>query len=110
MNNKQGNAGRPIADHKSSYHVLSCGAGVNSTALMIILVESKMPFDEAIFADTTAEVPATYYHLENVIRPYLEHLGKSPLIWCTLHLEVASRRLAPVHSRNLHANDDSLVD
>ena len=33
---------------------------------MIILVESKMPFDEAIFADTTAEVPATSYHLENV--------------------------------------------
>lgn len=41
-------------------HVLSLGAGVDSTALMVKLVEGKYPLDFAIFADTGAELPETY--------------------------------------------------
>jgi hypothetical protein len=41
-------------------HVLSLGAGVNSTALMVKLVEGGYPLDFAIFADTGAELPETY--------------------------------------------------
>ena len=47
-------------------YVLSFGAGLNSTALLIMLVEKSYPLDEVIFADTGAEVPETYEHLKAV--------------------------------------------
>lgn len=47
-------------------YVLSSGAGLNSTALMIMLVEKEYPLDEVVFADTGAEVPETYKHLKSV--------------------------------------------
>ena len=45
-------------------HVLSFGGGVNSVALMIVLLREGLPFDEAVFADTGGEVPETYEYLE----------------------------------------------
>lgn len=47
-------------------YILSFGAGLNSTALMIMLVEKQYPLDEVVFADTGAEVPETYEHLKAV--------------------------------------------
>ena len=47
-------------------YVLSFGAGLNSTALLIMLVEKSYPLDEVVFADTGAEVPETYEHLKTV--------------------------------------------
>ena len=41
-------------------HVLSLGAGVNSTALLIYLVKNRMPLDYVVFADTGNEMPETY--------------------------------------------------
>ena len=55
----------------SGRHVLSLGGGVNSVALMILLVRDGKPFDEAVFADTGVEVPETYSYLK-VAREYLE--------------------------------------
>jgi 3'-phosphoadenosine 5'-phosphosulfate sulfotransferase (PAPS reductase)/FAD synthetase len=51
-------------------YVLSFGAGLNSTALMIMIIEKKYPLDEVIFADTGGETPETYAHLK-VTEEYL---------------------------------------
>ena len=57
-----------------SRHVLSFGGGVNSVALMVLLLSEGLPFDEAVFADTGGEVPETYEYLD-VARGYLEAHG-----------------------------------
>ncbi len=54
--------------------VLSYGGGVNTTALMVMLVRKEMPFDVAVFADTGAELPETYTYLD-VAQRYLERHG-----------------------------------
>jgi 3'-phosphoadenosine 5'-phosphosulfate sulfotransferase (PAPS reductase)/FAD synthetase len=59
------------AKSKKSYFALSLGAGVNSTALLVMIVRDKMPLDEVIFADTGAEKPETYAYLEKWILPFL---------------------------------------
>ena len=55
-------------------HILSFGGGVNSVALMILLLKEGMPFDEAIFADTGGEVPETYEYLA-IAKDYLADHG-----------------------------------
>jgi len=50
--------------------VLSLGAGVNSTALLVLCSQGKVDFDFAIFAETGNEHPETYDYLENVIIPF----------------------------------------
>lgn len=52
--------------HKNTKYVLSFGAGLNSTALLIFLLENSYPLNEVVFADTGGEVPETYQHLKNV--------------------------------------------
>jgi hypothetical protein len=47
-------------------HILSFGAGVNSTALLIELLNRNMPLDYILFADTGEEVPETYSHLKHI--------------------------------------------
>jgi hypothetical protein len=51
-------------------HILSFGGGVNSVALMILLLRSEEPLEEVVFADTGAEAPETYAYLQ-LVRPYL---------------------------------------
>jgi len=54
--------------------VLSLGAGVNSTALLVLKAKGKVHFDCAVFADTGGEHPETYRYLQEVITPFcLEH-------------------------------------
>ena len=55
-------------------HVLSFGGGVNSVALMVLLLRENMPLDEAIFSDTGGEVPETYEYLE-IAKDYLAERG-----------------------------------
>ena len=62
-----------IEDHQSKY-ILSYGGGVNSTALMAILVKKKYPLDEVVFADTGAERPETYGYL-SYTRSFLRKHG-----------------------------------
>lgn len=57
------------------YHVLSLGAGVNSTALLHILADEALPLDEVVFADTGAEKPETYEYIERWIKPFLVERG-----------------------------------
>jgi len=52
------------------------GAGVQSTALMMLAAEGRIPsFDFAIFADTGWEPKEVYAHLERVIREIAEPAG-----------------------------------
>jgi len=66
----QDNGGWEVLSRKEKY-VLSFGGGVNSTALMVLLVEQGRPLDEAVFADTGGELPPTYDYLMSVTS-YLE--------------------------------------
>lgn len=59
-----------IKERKAKY-ILSYGAGVNSTALMIFLIRNKYPLDGIVFADTGNELPETYEYL-NIARSYLK--------------------------------------
>jgi 3'-phosphoadenosine 5'-phosphosulfate sulfotransferase (PAPS reductase)/FAD synthetase len=54
--------------------VLSYGAGVNTTALMVLLLKMKMRFDVAVFADTGTELPETYGYLP-IAQKYLKEHG-----------------------------------
>ena len=47
-------------------HIVNFGAGVNSTAMIIEMVNRKMPIDYVIFSDTGGELPATYEFLEKM--------------------------------------------
>ena len=44
-------------------HIFSFGGGVNSVALMVVLIREGQPLDEVVFADTGGEVPETYEYL-----------------------------------------------
>lgn len=59
------------SDSHSVRHILSFGGGVNTVALMLILVEQGWPLDEVVFADTGGEAPETYDYLSHV-KLYLE--------------------------------------
>jgi len=57
---------------------LSYGAGVNSTALLIMLVEGKLPqYDpwRVVFADTGNEKDETYSYIERTVKQYLRAHG-----------------------------------
>ncbi|MEM3161041.1 MAG: phosphoadenosine phosphosulfate reductase family protein, partial [Nitrososphaera sp.] len=54
-----------IKRQENTKYVLSYGGGVNSTALMILLVRHKLPIDYVIFADTGSERPETYTYLKH---------------------------------------------
>ncbi len=51
-------------------HILSFGGGVNTVALMVMLIRDGAPLDGVIFADTGGETPDTYESVE-VARRYL---------------------------------------
>lgn len=58
---------------------LSYGAGVNSTALLVLLVEGRLPqFDpfRVVFADTRDEKDETYAYIRGVVQPYLLKHGR----------------------------------
>lgn len=51
--------------------VVSCGGGVNSTAMLILMYTHNMRPDAILFADTGGEKPHTYQFLKSVLAPYL---------------------------------------
>jgi 3'-phosphoadenosine 5'-phosphosulfate sulfotransferase (PAPS reductase)/FAD synthetase len=44
-------------------HIVAFGGGVDSTAMVIGLVNRNQPIDLILFADTGAERPETYKHI-----------------------------------------------
>lgn len=55
-------------------HILSLGAGVQSTAIYLMAMEGKIRLDHAVFADTQDEPVAVYKHLA-----WLVSLGGPPI-------------------------------
>ena len=55
--------------------ILSFGGGVQTTALAILICQGKVKADKAIFADTGAEKPETYWYIENYMKPMLVDTG-----------------------------------
>ena len=53
-------------ENKKTYHIVSFSGGKDSTAMLLRMLELNMPIDEIVFADTTAEFPAMYEHIEKV--------------------------------------------
>lgn len=58
-----------------TFHVLSLGAGVQSTTLYLLAMAGEIPCDVAIFADTQDEAEAVYRHLE-----WLQSLNGPPIL------------------------------
>ena len=54
-------------------YVASYGGGVNSTAMIIHLVNNGLPLDCVVFSDTGNEMPETYEYLK-VMKGYLQRL------------------------------------
>lgn len=48
------------------YRVVCFSGGKDSTAMLIVLLENQIPFDEVIFNDTGAEFPEIYTHINLV--------------------------------------------
>jgi hypothetical protein len=46
-------------------YIVAFGGGVDSTAMVLGLIEKNEPIDLILFADTGAERPTTYQHIEN---------------------------------------------
>lgn len=57
------------------YHILSLGAGVQSTTVYLLAMDGAFHLDAAIFADTGDEPQAVYRHLE-----WLQSLGGATII------------------------------
>ena len=49
---------------KSTKHVISLSGGKDSTALLLRMLEEKMPVDVILFCDTGLEFPQMYEHLD----------------------------------------------
>lgn len=54
-------------------YILSYGGGVNTVALMIVLIRDGEPLDEVVFSDTGGEVPETYDYLKIAKRYFDDH-------------------------------------
>ena len=52
---------------KQSY-IASYGAGVDSTAMILRLIDEKMPLDHVVFADTGGEIPETYETISHMMK------------------------------------------
>jgi len=49
--------------HDNTVYIASYGAGVNSTAMILLLLKEKRPIDKILFADTGCEYPETYQYM-----------------------------------------------
>lgn len=48
-------------------HIISFSGGKDSTAMLLKMIENKMPIDEIIFCDTGKEFPQMYEHINKVM-------------------------------------------
>jgi 3'-phosphoadenosine 5'-phosphosulfate sulfotransferase (PAPS reductase)/FAD synthetase len=52
--------------------LLSIGAGVKSTVLLVLNAQGKVDFDLAIYMDNGDEHPETYDYIEQVPKPFCQ--------------------------------------
>lgn len=78
-------------------HVVSFSGGKDSTAMLLLMIENKMPIDKVIFIDTTKEFPDLYDHIEKVgeyIKPYGLKVDKMKIdfdYWFGRHVKTKGR-------------------
>lgn len=53
-------------------YIVSYGGGVDSTGMIIWLVQNNKPIDYVVFSDTGNEVPETYEFIEKYMLPYFK--------------------------------------
>lgn len=51
---------------KRDYHAVSFSGGKDSTAMLLMMIEKRMPIDGVFWADTGMEFPEMYRHVERV--------------------------------------------
>ena len=52
--------------NKPDYNIVSLSGGKDSTAMLLMMIEKKMPIDLVIFCDTGLEFPEMYEHLDKL--------------------------------------------
>ncbi|MCM1060629.1 MAG: DNA cytosine methyltransferase [Eubacterium sp.] len=57
---------------KPTIHIVSLSGGKDSTAMLLRMIEEKMPVDYILFCDTGLEFPQMYEHLEKLEK----HIGR----------------------------------
>ncbi len=55
-----------MSNVKPKYHIVSLSGGKDSTAMLLMMVERKMPIDLILFCDTGLEFPAMYEHINKL--------------------------------------------
>ena len=78
---------------------VSCGGGVNSTAMIICMLNEGIEFDEIIFADTGAEWPETYEYIDYFTKEYLSKRGYVVTIITSQGLGVRNESLLEHYQR-----------
>ncbi len=64
--------------------ILSFGAGLQTTALLILVYKREVEADMIVFADTKGEKPETYNYIQDYSIPLCQERG-IPFIWLTNH-------------------------
>ena len=68
---------------------LSFGAGVQTTAMLILVSKGEIEVDAVIFADTGAEHPETYGYIEKYDKPLCEKIG-IPFMTVRMHRKITN--------------------
>lgn len=68
---------------------MACGGGVNSVAVLLLLVEQEVRPDHITFADTGGEKPGTYSYMADILPPFLARHGFPAVQTVRLHKPVA---------------------
>lgn len=78
-------------------HIISLSGGKDSTAMLLMMIEKKMPIDKIICVDTTKEFPAMYRHIEKLkehIRPFKIEIIKIDFnYWFGEHIKTKGKNI-----------------
>jgi hypothetical protein len=97
---------KPMLGAAVSYpkHIVSYGAGVNSTAMVIEMINRKMPIDAIIFSNTGGELPETYLFIQKFSK-WVESKGYPKIVivkyqtkngkFLTLEKDILTRKTLP---------------
>lgn len=75
---------KKITELHERRHVVAYGGGVNSVAMMLLLIEQQKPVTHVLFSDTGGEKPSTYDYSE-MFSEYLTSKGFPPITRLSLY-------------------------
>ncbi len=74
---------------------LSMGAGVQTTAMLILVAQGKVQADAVMFADTGAEHPETYEYINKHDKPLCDELG-IPWLTVRMHKKITNKETGKI--------------